>query len=78
MRSKPKKSFYLCNYIVIESFSGTGLDTRKNAIIIKANLGGNILETDAVVPGDLTASFKNNLIWSTNKEAIKRLVIAIK
>lgn len=51
---------------------GTGFDTRKYAIIIKANLGGNILETDAVIPGDLTASFKNNLIWSTNKEAIKR------
>lgn len=53
-------------------FSGTGFDTRKYAIVIKAILGGKILETDAVLPGDLTTSFKNNLIWTTNKEAIKR------
>lgn len=52
--------------------TGTGFDTRKNAVVIKAILGGNILETDAVIPGDLTVSFHNNLIWSTNKDAIKR------
>ena len=40
-------------------------------VIITATLGGNVLETECVLPGKTTI-FDNNLIWETDKKSIKR------
>lgn len=49
----------------------TGLYLRNENIILSATLGGNVLESDKIMPGSTTI-FDVNLVWETDKKSIKR------
>lgn len=71
----------LCNknreydYVFPFWITGTGLNAKRQPVLIETSLGGNILETDEVLPGEITTTFDNKLIWAASRSSVKRLVV---
>lgn len=55
-------------------FSATGLNLRNGNVLLTASLGGNLISSE-VVPSSKNTIFDLNLIWKTDKKAIKRFVL---
>lgn len=52
--------------------TATGFNIRNDPILIKASLGGSVLETNVATPTDQKTTFNHKLVWQTNRDAVKR------
>uniref|UniRef100_A0A336LVM1 CSON001222 protein n=1 Tax=Culicoides sonorensis TaxID=179676 RepID=A0A336LVM1_CULSO len=58
--------------IILHVDEGINLNISNDPLIFVASLGGNVMESDPVIPG-YTTIFDCNLIWETDKNSVKRM-----